>query len=453
MKFNQNVYRPYDIRGIYEKDIDNNFAYTLGMAFGSILKEQNKNTTIVGYDNRYSSKDLKEYLIKGLNDVGINVINIGLVTTPMYYFSWRLLNITSGIMVTASHNPKEYNGFKLSFNGINNAYGQQIQELREYMEKDHSVQENKGNTTIRDIKDEYISFLLKNIKINRKLKVVIDAGNGTSSIIIKDIFDKLNVDYIPIFIDSNPNFPNHHPDPSVPENMKQLSNKVIETNADAGFAYDGDADRIGMVDENGKIVPVDHIMIIILRNIIGDLSDKRILFDVKCSRSLKDEIVKLGGTPIEYRTGNSYLRAKIVTDNILFGGELSGHIFLNDKFPGYDDGIYASLRIIEILSNTDKKVSELLEGINKYFSTPELKIHADDNMKYEIVDNIKKYCDQRKYKYLDIDGCKAIFEDGFALIRVSNTGPNITMRFEAKTEQRLNEIQNEFETKLKEMLN
>ncbi len=453
MGFNKNVFRLYDIRGIYEKDIDNNFAYALGIAFGSILRKENKDTTIVGYDNRFSSETLKDYLIKGLNDSGINVINIGLVTTPMYSYSWHLLKGTSGIMITASHNPKEYNGFKISLNGIYNAHGQQIQEIREYMEKDSIVQEIKGNTTYRDIKQEYVEYITKNININKKLKVVVDAGNGTGSVVVKDVFDKLNIEYIPIFTDSNPDFPNHHPDPSVPDNMKHLSDKVIETNADAGFAFDGDADRIGMVDENGKIIPVDHIMIIFIRNIINSLSDKRILFDVKCSKSLKDEIIKLGGTPIEYRTGNSYLRAKVSTDNILFGGELSGHVYFKDRFLGYDDGIYASLRMIEILSGTDKKISQLLEGINHYYSTPELKIHADDNIKNDVVEYIKKYCEEKNYNYLNIDGCKAIFEDGFALIRVSNTGPNITMRFEAKTEQRLNEIQIEFTNKIKEMLN
>lgn len=453
MGFNKNVFRLYDIRGIYEKDIDNNFAYALGIAFGSILRKENKDTTIVGYDNRFSSETLKDYLIKGLNDSGINVINIGLVTTPMYYYSWHLLKGTSGIMITASHNPKEYNGFKISLNGIYNAHGQQIQEIREYMEKDSIVQEIKGNTTYRDIKQEYVEYITNNINVNKRLKVVVDAGNGTGSVVVKDVFDKLNIEYIPIFTDSNPDFPNHHPDPSVPDNMKHLSNKVIETNADAGFAFDGDADRIGIVDEKGKIIPVDHIMIIFIRNIINSLSDKRILFDVKCSKSLKDEIIKLGGTPIEYRTGNSYLRAKVSTDNILFGGELSGHVYFNDKFLGYDDGIYASLRMIEILSGTDKKISQLLEGINHYYSTPELKIHADDNIKDKVVEYIKNYCEERKYNYLNIDGCKAIFEDGFALIRVSNTGPNITMRFEAKTEQRLNEIQIEFTDKIKEMLN
>ena len=453
MIIKDNVFRSYDIRGIYNDGIDGDFAYLLGLTFGNIIKNQNKNKTIVGHDNRSSSPLLHEKLIKGLIDSGINVINIGLVTTPMYYFSWKLFNIDSGIMITASHNPKEYNGFKISLNGIHNAYGKQIQEIKEEMKKEQSTSKNKGIIYNKNINNDYINFITKDIKLNKKIKVVIDSGNGTSSVIVNDIFRKLNTEYIPIFTDSNPEFPNHHPDPSVPNNLKHLSQKVIQTKADVGFAFDGDADRIGMVDQNGNVIPVDHIMIIIIRNVINNLKDKRILYDVKCSKSLKDEIIKLGGIPIENRTGNSYQRAKIYEENILFGGELSGHIFFNDKFPGYDDGIYVSLRLIEIISNTNMKTSDLLNGINKYYSTPEIKVATNEIRKFEIVEEIKKYCIQKQYQYLDIDGCKAIFDDGFALVRASNTGPDLTLRFEAKTEQRLNDIKNEFESKIKEMLN
>ncbi len=441
---NDNIFRAYDIRGIYGTDLKDEDAYFIGKAFGTILKRMNKKTTIVGYDNRVSSLPLFDYLTKGITETGIDVINIGLVTTPMHYYSCHLLKIDSGIMITASHNPKEYNGFKFSFNGIYNACGEEIEEFRNFI-KSNDFELGQGKIINRDIKESYINYTISSINLgNRKLKIVVDSANGTSSIVIKDILDKLNIDYIPLFIDSDPNFPNHHPDPSVYSNLKTLSETVIKEESDVGFGYDGDADRLGLVDEFGKVIPIDHFMIIIIRDIINKLEDKRILFDVKCSKSLEDEIIKLGGTPILSRTGASYLKKKIFGEKILFGGELSGHVYFNERFLGYDDGIYASLRMIEILSNTDKNISELLEGINHYYSTPELKMRFTDETKFDIIEKVEEYCTSKNYYFSDIDGCKVIFEDGFALIRASNTGPNITMRFEAKTEERMNIIKKEF---------
>ena len=449
----EHIFRAYDIRGIYGSEIDLDLAYKIGRAFGTKLILEQKYITIVGYDNRSSSVDIYNSLSKGIIDSGVDVINIGLVTTPMYYFALHMFKATSGVMITASHNPKEYNGFKISFNGKYNAYGEQIQEFKEMVKKGE-FKNGKGTIITQNIKERYISFTLASIRLgSRKLKVVIDSGNGTSSIVVKDIFDLMDLDYIPLFTESDPNFPNHHPDPSVRENTKDLSETVIREKADVGFAYDGDADRIGVVDEKGELIPIDKYMIIILRNILNKLDDKRILYDVKCSKALEDEIDKLGGIKLCSRTGNSYLRAKIETEKIEFGGELSGHVFFNDRFPGYDDGIYASLRLIEILSNTDKKVSELLDGIEVYHSTDEIKMEINENKKQFLIRNLIEYCKEKKYNYLDIDGCKVIFDDGFALVRPSNTGPNITLRFEAKTENRLQEIQKEFENKIKEILN
>lgn len=449
----ENIFRAYDIRGVYNDDLTDDFAYLLGRAFGSKLRLDNKSETIVGYDNRLSSVPLYNTLVKGITDSGIDVINIGLVTTPMYYFAWKLFNGTSGIMITASHNPKEYNGFKISFNGIYNAYGEYIQEFKEYIKKGIFLEGNGKITTVK-IKDQYMAFVLERIKLgNRKLKIVVDAGNGTASIVIKDILDQLDIDYIPLYCESNPLFPNHHPDPSVAKNIKVLSETVVREKADVGFGYDGDADRIGLVDEQGKMISIDHFMIIIIRHILKGLPDKRILFDVKCSKSLEDEIIKLGGTPVLSRTGNSYLRARIVSDNILFGGELSGHVFFNDKFPGYDDGIYASLRMIEILSETDQKISDLLKGINHYYATDEIKMEVADNIKFALIEKIKDYAQSKNYNFLTLDGCKVIFDDGFALVRASNTGPNITLRFEALTEKRLTDIEDEFMNIINEIKN
>lgn len=446
------IFRAYDIRGIYGSEIDLDLSYKIGRAFGTKLINDKKYITIVGYDNRTSSVDIFDSLSKGITDSGVDVINIGLVTTPMYYYALHMFNATSGIMITASHNPKEYNGFKISFNGKYNAYGEQIQEFKELVKKEE-FKNGKGTVITQDIKERYVSFTLGSIRLGqRKLKVVIDSGNGTSSVVVKDIFDKLDLEYIPLFTDSDPNFPNHHPDPSVRENTKDLSETVIKEKADIGFAYDGDADRIGLVDEVGELIPIDKFMIVILHNIFHKLDDKRILYDVKCSKALEDEIDRLGGIKVCSRTGNSYLRARIEMDKMEFGGELSGHVFFNDKFPGYDDGIYASLRMLEILSNTDKTMSELLKDIPKYYSTDEIKMPIEEEKKEYLIKELINYSKEKNYKYLDIDGCKVIFDDGFALVRPSNTGPNITMRFEAKSEERLKIIQKEFEKKIENIL-
>lgn len=452
MKVNKLMFREYDIRGIYNEDIDEEVSYLIGRAFGSNLKRMGKTETLVGYDNRISSPIIEKNLVKGITESGINVVRLGLVTTPMYYYGWDLLNIKCGVMITASHNPKEYNGFKFSYNGIHNAYGKDVYDLYDtIINKDFT--NGNGTITNKDIKSEYIKLLWKNIELgNRKLKVVYDCGNGTTSVVAKDVFNNPNIEFIPIFADSNPEFPNHHPDPCVEENLAYLKKKVLETQADVGIAFDGDGDRVGVVDENGNMIDIDKYMIIIWRDIYNKVENKKGLFDIKCSKVLEDELIKLGIEPVCYRSGNSYTKAMSVEGNFPFSGEYSGHVFFRDKFPGYDDGIYAGLRLIEILSKTNKNVSELLEGINTYYSTKELKMKVNDEIKFDIVNKVKEFCINKNYKILTIDGVKVLFDDGSAVVRASNTGPNITMRYEAKTKERLNEIEQEFTNLLNELL-
>ncbi len=452
MKVNKLMFREYDIRGIYNEDIDEEVSYLIGRAFGSNLKKMGKTETLVGYDNRISSPIIEKNLVKGITESGINVVRLGLVTTPMYYYGWDLLNIKCGVMITASHNPKEYNGFKFSYNGIHNAYGKDVYNLYDtIINKDFT--NGNGTITNKDIKSEYIKLLWKNIELgNRKLKVVYDCGNGTTSIVAKDVFNNPNIEFIPIFADSDPEFPNHHPDPCVEENLAYLKKKVLETQADVGIAFDGDGDRVGVVDEKGNMIDIDKYMIIIWRDIYNKVENKKGLFDIKCSKVLEDELIKLGIEPVCYRSGNSYTKAMSVEGNFPFSGEYSGHVFFRDKFPGYDDGIYAGLRLIEILSKTNKNVSELLLGINTYYSTKELKMKVNDEIKFDIVNKVKEYCISKNYKILTIDGVKVLFDDGSAVVRASNTGPNITMRYEAKTKERLNEIEQEFTNLLNELL-
>ena len=441
---NKNIFRGYDIRGIYSEDLNEDVAYTIGKGFGSYIQELGKTVAIVGHDNRVSSPELSKAFIQGAIETGITVYNIGLVTTPMYYYSWDRLGIVSGAMITASHNPKEYNGFKIAFDERGNACGEVIQDFRRYIEKGE-FKESQGNERKVDIKEEYLKFIRSSIELgDKKVKVVLDAGNGTGSIVIKEAFKDLNVDADYIFCDSDPDFPNHHPDPCVEANLEKLKKKVRETKADIGLSVDGDADRVGVVDENGTFIPVDYLMIIIWRTIYNKVKNKRALYDVKCSKSLADELDKLGLEKTCYRTGNSYMKAMMIEGDFNFGGELSGHIFFRDKFPGFDDGIYGCLRLVEILSKTDKKFSELLEGINRYYSTPEIKIKSTDDEKFKKVEKVKEYAERKGYSMNTIDGVRVEFNDGWALVRASNTGPDLTMRFEGNTEERMNEIKEEF---------
>lgn len=438
---NDSIFREYDIRGIYGVDLDFDKAYMIGKSFGSYIDEKK---VIVGHDNRLSSPELSDGLIKGLLETGINVIDLGLVTTPMYYYAKKKLKIKNGIMITASHNPKEYNGFKISFDLMGNAYGKYIYEFRDFVKK-QIYTEGLGILEHYDIKEEYLNEVKNSVNLgNKKIKCVFDCGNGTGSIIIKEIVSMFNIDAIFINCDSDGNFPNHHPDPSVEENMEQLKKKVVETNSDLGIGIDGDADRVGFVLNNGEYITIDLAMIIYYRNL--KLKEKRALYDVKCSRSLIDELNKLGFTHEMYRTGNSYMNMKINTENYEFAGEYSGHLWFKDKWLGFDDGIYAGLRMIEILSLSDKTISEHLENINKYYSTNEIKIAVTDENKFKIVDEVKNYSISKGYKIVTIDGVRVEMPNSWALIRCSNTGPNLTVRYEATTKEELIRIENEFNT-------
>lgn len=448
MKLIKEIFREYDIRGIYGEELDETTAYLIGKAYGTKLRELNKKSTVVAYDNRLSSVVLEENLVKGLVETGIDVLRLGLATTPMCYFAANYYGTNASMMITASHNPKEYNGFKFSYNGIHNAYGDSVKEIYQIIE---SNQFEKGNGKVEkvDITIPYINLILDKIELgNRPIKVVYDCGNGTTSVIADQIFANLNVESIPLFNTSDGTFPNHHPDPCVYQNLTKLKEKVLEVGADLGIGYDGDGDRVGFIDNLGNMIETDKFMIIIWRYLYNKVENKKALFDVKCTKALEDELYKLGITPIEYRTGNSYTRAATAEGNFPFGGELSGHVYFRDKFPGYDDGIYAGIRLIELLSHTDKPLNTLLDGINKYYSTEELKVHVEDEIKFKVIEKMNQYCLRKKYNFLTIDGVKAKFEDGFALVRASNTGPNITMRFEATTENRLKELSDEFTNEL-----
>lgn len=451
---NEVIFREYDIRGVYPTDLDEKTAYTIGRSYGSYLREKyNIDTCVVGHDNRLSSENLTKNLIKGIKDSGTNVMYYGLVTTPMHYFS-RKINQLPGIMVTASHNPKDDNGFKFSFDYDVNARGQMIRDFKKYTLENKFLSGN-GEEVLMDIKDKYLAFMKKNIFMGeKKIKVVIDPGNGTTCVIIKEIMD-LFKNIIPIYINeiSDGTFPNHHPDPAVEENMEQLKKAVKENKADLGVAFDGDGDRIGIIDEKGNYIATDKFMIIIIRSLIKTSECKKYLYDVKCSKSLEDEINKLGGEPFCYRTGASFTEYGVLSNNLEFGGEFSGHVFFNDRDLEFGSAIYAALRLMEILSNNNLTISDLLKGINNYQSTPEIKIPINENKKEEVISKVKEYCIAKEYNINDIDGVRATFDDGWALVRASNTGPNLTIRFEAKDNNSLNKIQKEFNEIIEKYIN
>lgn len=452
MKVNKLMFREYDIRGIYGEDIDEEISYLIGRAFASKLTKLGLNKTVLAHDNRLSSPVIKENLLKGLIDSGITVYDLGLASTPMCYFATNYYNVNTSMMITASHNPKEYNGFKFSYNGIHNAFGDQVREIYDIIERKDFV-DGQGKVIPKDIRSEYIKLLTSNIKLGkRKIKVVYDCGNGTTSIIADDIFKQLNVEAIPLYNISDGSFPNHHPDPCVEENNRDLKEMVIKNKADLGVGFDGDGDRVGVIDEKGNMIDIDKYMIIMWRYLYDKVNKKEGFFDVKCTKALEDELIKLGVKPIETRTGNSYTRKISHDGNYPLGGELSGHVYYRDKFPGYDDGIYAGLRIVERLSHTNEKLSELLNGINKYYSTKELKIQVEDSEKFKIIDKVKEYAISKNYNIVTLDGVKVKFNDGFALVRASNTGPNITMRYEGNTKIRLKEIEDEFNNIVEKIL-
>ena len=448
---NKNIFRGYDIRGIYPTELDVDTAYTVGLGFGSYIKSIGKTTCVVGHDNRLSSNDLYTALMKGITETGIDIISLGLCTTPMYYYACLKLKVYSGVMVTASHNPKDDNGFKFAFDESGNCKGQEIQDFLAYILKKEF---SSGEGTIKDydITDEYLTLFRENLHFgSRRVKVVLDPGNGTTSIIMKKLYSMFPIDIVCINDVSDGSFPNHHPDPCVEENLEQLKKKVLEENADIGLSFDGDGDRMGMVSNTAKFIPTDKYMIIVVRDIINKVSKKEFLCDVKCSKSFSDEVEKLGGKCITYRTGNSYTKAAVRDNDLPFGGELSGHVYFRDRWLGFDSGLYAGLRMLEILSHTDKNVEELLSGINEYYSTEELKFASNDNVKFEIVSKVGEYAKEKGYKFLDIDGIKVLFDDGWALVRASNTGPNLTARFEASSEERLESIQKEFTDLINEL--
>lgn len=446
MNFDTSILREADIRGIYPDQINAEFAKRLGCVFGTYIQNVGATTCVVGHDNRYGGPELTKNLIEGIISTGCDVIYIGLVTTPMLNYASHKVKQQYGVMVTASHNPKNNNGFKLfGKNYLHCSHAELDLIYAALQDKNYKIKTGKGKIDHIDISDAYAKYMASSINLgNRKMKVVVDCGNGTGSVIIRKIYDRLPFDTVYLFCDSNPNFPEHHPDPNVRNNLAKLQKAVKHNRADLGLAYDGDADRCGFVDNKGNVIEADTMMAIMCKDIINENENKTILIDVKCSKALEDQIEKCGGKAYISSPSSAQQERIIFENDIPFGGGYSNHIFFKDKHLGYDDGIYVGLRVQEMLSHTKKSLCELNYGLNQYYNTDEIKVKTTDEKKFKIVDGIKDYCDSQKYKYITVDGIKVIKEDGFALVRASNTGPDLTLRFESTTEKGLEKIQKEF---------
>jgi len=438
MEISKSIFREYDIRGIYPEQINEEVVYKIAKAISVKCLNEGISEICIARDGRLSGEKLLFALENSLSKNGIDVINTGMATTPLLYFAAKKSKCKSGVMITGSHNPKNYNGIKLIIND-KAVSGTEIYNL---IDRVHKASERKGKITFRDFKEEYISEIKKNIVINEKPKVVIDCGNGASGCIAPKLYSELGCNVINLYTEVDGNFPNHHPDPGKPENLTDLIEKVKETNADMGLAFDGDGDRVGLVTDKGEIVFPDKILMILCKDILSSNKGK-IIFDVKCTDSLPKLIEENGGTPLMYPTGHFNIKNGIKEHNPLLAGEMSGHIFFNDKWYGFDDGVYSGARIIELKSKTKKSVSNLNKELPILFSTPELNIEVSDEKKFEIVEKFVANCTLEGEK-ISIDGLRINFDNGWGLLRASNTTPMLVMRFEGNTEENLIKIKNKF---------
>ena len=445
MYLNQNIFRANDIRGIAYEDLTEEVVQSLGRALGSEAIDRNIQKFIIGRDGRLSSPEIFDWLSSGIMSTGCNVIDIGIVTSPMFYHSTYELNSSSGVVITGSHNPGNYNGFKIVFNNHSTS-SEEIFNLKQRI-LEENFREGKGASKKEDIKESYINRILESINLNKNLNISIDCGNGAAGVIAKDVYERLGCNVIELYGELDGSFPNHHPDPSKLENMEDLIKSVKENDSVVGLAFDGDADRLGVISPKGEMIFPDRQMIMFSRQVIQSSPNAKIVFDVKCSKLLSDEIEKLKGKPLICKTGHTFIKQKIRETDALLGGEMSGHIFFNDRWPGFDDGIYAGARMLEIIANSEG--DDPFVTVPNMLSTPEINIPAADEEKFQIV---KKFIENSNFndaKIVSIDGIRVEFEKGWGLLRPSNTSPCLVLRFEAETNDDLNKIKEIFYLGLK----
>ena len=438
MAITESIFREYDIRGEYPNQINEDVVKKIGFAISHKCIDLGIDEICVGRDGRISGKSLLDALIEGIIESGINVLNIDLATSPLLYYAAKKNKNKSGVMITGSHNPKNHNGIKLVIND-NPVSGKEILAL---INKGKPSSNSLGNVKEINIKDSYIKEVVDSSKINKNIKVVIDCGNGAAGFIAPELYKKLGCEVIELFSEVDGNFPNHHPDPGKIDNLKDLINEVRKQKADLGLAFDGDGDRVGLVTDKGEIVFPDKIMMMLCKDILS-MKKGSVIFDVKCSDALIKIIEKNGGTPIMSPTGHFHIKNGIKKHNPLLAGEMSGHIFFNDKWHGFDDGHYSGVRIIEMISKENESISAMNEKLPKLYSTPELNIDVTDDNKFKIIEKFAKNC-QLDGEKITIDGLRINFQNGWGLLRASNTTPKLVLRFEGDSSESLTSIKESF---------
>ena len=440
MKLNQNIFRANDIRGIAYEDLTEEVVQCLGRALGSEAIDRNIEKFIIGRDARLSSPEIFDWLSSGVMSTGCNVIDIGIVTSPMFYHSTYELNTSSGVVITVSHNPGDYNGFKIVFNNHSTSSEEILNLKKRILEE--NFREGKGTSEKENIKESYICRILESINLNKNLNISIDCGNGAAGVVARDVYKRLGCNVIELYGEPDGSFPNHHPDPSKLENMHDLIKSVKKNSSVVGLAFDGDADRLGVISPKGEMIYPDRQMIMFSRQVIQSSPNAKIVFDVKCSKLLSDEIEKLKGKPLICKTGHTFIKQKIRETGALLGGEMSGHIFFNDRWPGFDDGIYAGARMLEIIANSEE--DDQFATVPYMLSTPEINIPAADEEKFQIVKTFIENSQFNDAKIVSIDGIRVEFETGWGLLRASNTSPCLVLRFEAETSEDLDKIKEIF---------
>jgi phosphomannomutase/phosphoglucomutase len=439
------IFREYDIRGIADQELLSADVTDLGRGLGTFLQRQSGNSINVGRDCRLSSTRLRDALIEGLVDSGCEVTDIGVVPTPLLYYSAVHLDADGAVMITGSHNPSEFNGFK-TVCGSGTLHGETIQDVRKLIEA-RDFAHGRGSHQDMDVSTAYVDQIAPQFEFERRIKVVVDAGNGTAGPVMYRLLSRLNVEAAEMYFEMDGRFPNHHPDPTVPENLNALRDTVKAQKADLGIAFDGDSDRIGAVDENGDVIYGDMLLLIFGREILTRKPGATFIGEVKCSQVLYDELKRLGGNPIMYKTGHSLIKAKMKQEHAELAGEMSGHMFFADRYFGYDDALYAACRLMEIVSKSGKPLSAQLEGLPKMISTPEIRVDCPDESKFHVVELVAEQF-QKTHKVISVDGVRVLFENGWGLLRASNTQPVLVMRFEAGSAELLNQYRREVESAL-----
>jgi len=445
----KNIFREYDVRGTVGEELTEEVVAALGRAVGTYLNRRGKKTALVARDNRPSSEPYAALIAEGLRGCGVDVVDLGLAPTPAFYYATRhYAPGEGGVMVTGSHNPPQFNGFKIAC-GEGTIYGDEIRLLAEIIERGDYAS-GTGSYGQREVLADYRRALLERVAVSRPVKLVADAGNAMASLLLPELLTEAGCEAEGLYCELDETFPHHWPDPTVPENMEALAARVRETGAAAGVAFDGDADRLGAVDDRGRLIWGDKLLALYAAPILAAHPGAKIIFEVKCSQALAEEVARRGGTPVMWKTGHSLIEAKIREEEALLAGEMSGHIYFADRYFGYDDALYAALRLAELLAAAGAPLSELVDGIPTYYATPELRVECPDELKFEAVEGIKKrFAD---HDIIAVDGARILFDGGWGLVRASNTQPALVLRFEAVNEARRDEIRAEVESALQEIL-